>query len=105
MTAALRGQVFSCDLGYGLKPWLVVSNNQRNRNLESILAARITTTDKNAGIPTVVGLNQDDPLVGYVLCDDLVQLYGDELTRSLGALSVGTMRLVSEGLKVALALT
>lgn len=104
MTAALRGQVFSCDLGYGLKPWLVVSNNQRNRNLESVLAARITTTDKNAHIATVVGLNQDDPLVGYVLCDDLVQLYGDELTRSLGALSVGTMRLVGVGLKVALAL-
>lgn len=104
MTAALRGQVFSVDLGHGLKPWLVVSNNARNRNLETVLAARITTTDRNAHIPTVVGLGHTDPLVGYVLCDDLVQLYGDELTRPLGALSVNTMRAVSEGLRVALAL-
>jgi mRNA interferase MazF len=97
--------VFSVDLGHGLKPWVVVSNNVRNRNLDAVLAARITTTDKNAHIPTVVGLGHDDPLVGYVLCDDLVQLYGDELTRPLGVLSVGTMRAVSDGLKVALALT
>ncbi len=97
--------MFSIDLGHGLKPWLVVSNNVRNRNLDTMLAARITTTDKNARIPTVVALGHDDPLVGYVLCDDLVQLYGDELTRPLGALAVRTMRAVSDGLKVALALT
>ena len=31
MITPLRGQLFRVDLGYGAKPWLVVSNNQRNR--------------------------------------------------------------------------
>jgi mRNA interferase MazF len=43
VTAPLRGQIFHVDLGHGRKPWLVVSNNARNRNLDSVLAARITT--------------------------------------------------------------
>ena len=39
-----RGQVYRCDLGYGLKPWLVVSNNIRNRLLDDVIAIRLTTT-------------------------------------------------------------
>lgn len=99
---ALRGQVFRVDLGYGPKPWLVVSNNSRNRNLDTVIAARITTTGRNAGLPTVVPLGSGDPLVGFVLCDDLVPLYRDELTRLLGALGPATMRGVSVGLRIAL---
>lgn len=105
MTAPLRGQVFRVDLGHGPKPWLVVSNNARNRNLESVLAARVTTTRKHAPIPTVVPLAAAEPLRGFVLCDDLVQLYRDELRTPLGAVSPGTMRAVSDGLRIALALT
>ena len=104
MTAPLRGQVYSIDLGHGRKPWLVVSNNARNRNLESVLAARITTTRKHRELPTVIPLTADDPLVGFVLCDDIVQLYRDELTRMLGALSPPTVKAVSDGLRIALAL-
>jgi mRNA interferase MazF len=99
---ALRGQVFRVDLGHGHKPWLVVSNNARNRNLETVIAARITTTDKHAHIPTVVPLGATDPLVGYVLVDDLVQLYRDELDTPLGALSPATMQQVSAALRIAL---
>ncbi len=102
MSDPLRGQVFRVDLGHGAKPWLVVSNNQRNRNLETVIAARITTTGKNAHLPTVVPLARHDPLVGFVLCDDLVQLYRDELTDLLGALAPVTMQAVSRGLRVAL---
>jgi len=102
MTAALRGQIYRVDLGYGPKPWVVVSNNIRNRNLDTIIAARITTTNKNAHLPTVVPLSSNDPLVGYVLCDDLTQLYGDELDTQLGALSPATVRSVSSGLRIAL---
>jgi len=102
VTAPLRGQVFTVDLGHGRKPWLVVSNNARNRNLESVLAARITTTGKHAAIPTAIALGAADPLVGYVLCDDLVQLYRDELTRPAGALSPATIAAVSGGLRIAL---
>jgi mRNA interferase MazF len=98
----LRGQVFRVELGHGAKPWLVVSNNARNRNLETVLAARITTTSKHAAGPTVVALSSADPLVGYVVVDDLVQLYRDELTVALGALSATTMRAVSDALRIAL---
>ncbi|MCZ4618784.1 type II toxin-antitoxin system PemK/MazF family toxin, partial [Rhodococcus qingshengii] len=43
MTAALRGQIYWADIGKGEKPWVVVSNNVRNRNLNTVLAARVTT--------------------------------------------------------------
>jgi mRNA interferase MazF len=105
VTAPLRGQIFRVDLGYGRKPWLVVSNNARNRNLDSVLAARITTTRKHAPLPTVVPLTAADPLAGFVLCDDIVQLYRDELATQTGALSPPTIAAVSEGLRIALGLS
>jgi mRNA interferase MazF len=105
MTAPLRGQVYRVDLGHGPKPWLVVSNNARNRNLDSVLAVRITTTGKHAVVPTVVALTSSDPLVGYVLCDDLVQLYRVELVKRVGAVSPTTFRAVSDGLRIALCLS
>lgn len=90
------------DLGHGSKPWVVLSNNSRNRNLDTVLAARITTTSKNAHVPTVVRLTAADPLVGFVLVDDIVQLYHDELTESLGGLSPSTMQKISSALRIAL---
>ena len=104
MTAPLRGQVYRVELGDGPKPWLVVSNNARNRNLDSVLAARITT-GKHAVVPTVVALTSADPLVGYVLCDDLVQLYRDEFVKRVGAVSPSTVRAVADGLRIALGLS
>jgi mRNA interferase MazF len=101
---ALRGQVFRVDLGYGAKPWLIVSNSARNRNLDSVLAVRISTTGKHAHHPTVIPLTHADPLAGFVLCDDLAQLYDDELTAPLGTLAPTTMAAVSDGLRVALSL-
>ena len=99
---ALRGQVFRVDLGHGPKPWLIVSNNARNRNLETVLAVRVTTTDKHASVPTVVPLSPADPLTGYVVVDDLIQLHPNELTVPLGAVSVQTMRAVSAAIRIAL---
>ena len=49
-----RGQVYRCDLGYGLKPWLVVSNNSRNRLLDDVIAIRLTITVRD--LPTRVKL-------------------------------------------------
>jgi mRNA interferase MazF len=100
----LRGQVFRVDLGYGAKPWLIVTNNSRNRHLDSVLAVRITTTGRHAHHPTVIALTHTDPLTGFVLCDDLVPLYRDELTAPLGTLAPATMAAVSDGLRVALSL-
>jgi mRNA interferase MazF len=101
-SAPLPGQVFRVDLGHGAKPWVVVSNNARNRNLETSIAARITTTGRHARVPTVVALGPADPLVGFVLVDDLVQFYRDELTLPLGALMPATMTEVSRALRIAL---
>lgn len=98
----LRGEVFRVDLGHGAKPWLVVSNNSRNRNLNTVVAVRITTTSKHAKVPTVVALSSADPLVGYAVVDDLIQLYRDELTVPLGALSAATMRAISAAIRIAL---
>lgn len=102
MNQAVRGQAYRVDLGHGAKPWVVLSNNARNKNLDTVLAARITTTMKNAHVPTVVPLTAADPLVGFVLVDDIMQLYHDELTKSLGALSPQTMQAISVALRIAL---
>ncbi len=102
MRPPLRGEVFRLDLGHGPKPWVVVSNNVCNRNLDSVIVARITPTGRNAQLETIVALATPDPFVGFVPCDDLVPLYRDELDRPLGALGPDTMRRASAGLRVAL---
>ncbi len=97
-----RGQVYRCDLGYGLKPWLVVSNNSRNRLLSDVIAIRLTTTARD--LPTWVKLSPADPLAGHANADCIEQLAKDELGEYLGALTIASMRGVSQALKVALAL-
>ncbi|WP_282202480.1 type II toxin-antitoxin system PemK/MazF family toxin [Kitasatospora fiedleri] len=100
----VRGVVYRADAGYGLKPFLVVSNNARNQKLDSCLAVRLTTTPKPE-LPSIVKLGSaDGALVGSVLCDDIVALYRDELREALGALSNTTMMKVAAGLRAALAL-
>jgi mRNA interferase MazF len=98
-----RGQVYRCDLGYGLKPWLVVSNNSRNRLLGDVVAIRLTTTVRE--LPTWVKLSPGDPLAGYANADCIEQLGKDELGEYLGALTPASMRSVSQALMIALALS
>jgi mRNA interferase MazF len=104
VTAPLRGQVYWADVGHGEKPWVVISNNQRNRNLDTVMAVRVTTTSKHSGLPTVVSMSSADPLVGFILADDIEQLGQDELVRTGGALSPRTLTALNEALKIALAL-
>lgn len=101
MNRGMRSHVYRVDLGHGRKPWVVLSNNSRNRNFDTVLAARITTTTKNAHLPTVVPLTAADPLNGYVLVDDIVQLYHDDLAEPLGSLSPPTMQEISAALRTA----
>jgi mRNA interferase MazF len=102
--AFVRGNVYCADLtGAGEKPWLVVSNNARDRALGSALVARLTTTAKPP-LASVVELNQADPLVGRVLCDDITTIYDDDPHRHAGALSPGTRSAVASALRVALGL-
>jgi mRNA interferase MazF len=61
MTPA-RGQVYRCDVGFGLKPWLIVSNNARNRHTADVLAIGLTSTVRQ--LPTWVPLSSGDPLTG-----------------------------------------
>jgi hypothetical protein len=44
-----------------------------------------------------------DPFTGRAVCDDIVEVYQDEVRRDLGALTPKTMAEVSRGLKAALA--
>jgi mRNA interferase MazF len=97
-----RGQAYRCDLGYGLKPWLVVSNNSRNRLLSDVIAIRLTTTARD--LPTWAKLSPADPLTGYANADCIEQLGKDELGEYLGALSPESMRNVNQALMIALAL-
>jgi mRNA interferase MazF len=100
----VRGVVYRADAGFGLKPFLVVSNNARNQKLDDCLAVRITTSDKPE-LASIIKLGPaDGPLVGSVLCDDVLPLFRDELRENLGALSPGTMMKVAAGLRAALAL-
>lgn len=98
----VRGRIYRADLGFGLKPWLVVSNNARNNAIDDCLVARITTTRRD--LPSWAPLSAADPLAGYVNCDDLGPLYRDQIIADLGALSMPTMMQVGRALRHALAL-
>jgi mRNA interferase MazF len=100
----MRGHVYRVAIGaIGLKPYVVVSNNRRNRVLDSVLAVRVTTTDKS-NIPTAVPLGSEDPVVGYVLADDIVEIFDDELASGhyLGCLSPHTILSLNTALMQAL---
>lgn len=94
--------MYRSDLGYGPKPWLVVSNNSRNRLVSDVVAIRLTTTARE--LPTWVKLSAADPLTGYVNADCIEQLGKQELGEYLGALSPGTMHKINRALATALAL-
>lgn len=87
------------------KYFLVVSNNARNRALESVLVVRFTTSAKPR-LPSIVEIPADETLPGgRVVCDDIYDLYDDEVTEDLGALSPSTMHAVGLGLRAALGLS
>jgi len=43
MSRVLRSQAYQVDLGHGAKPWMILRNNSRNRNLDSDGAAQRET--------------------------------------------------------------
>lgn len=106
MTELLRGRIYRARLD-GAKAdkfYLVVSNNGRNRSLESALVVRFTTSPKLAR-QSIVEIPASETLGGgRVVCDDIEVLYADEVKADAGALSSGTMQAVDRGLKAALGL-
>ncbi len=94
-----RGQVVRADLGLGEpKLFVVVSNNRRNQQLPQVLAARLTTTRK-PDIPSVVQLGHPEAFNGYVVCDDIVEVYQDEVVSVAGALSPRAVHAVNQVLR------
>ncbi len=102
-TNLVRGRVYAARLSHldEDKYFLVVSNNRRNQQLSSVLAVRLTTTPKPA-LPSIVRIGAGEAFAGSVVCDDILELWPDEVKRDLGALTSSAMAAVSEGLKAAL---
>ena len=106
MTRLVRGRIYRArPSGFAEdKFFVVISNNMRNRNLDSVLVARFTTTPKPS-LPSIVDIPDGEPLSGgRVICDDIYDLYEDEVKQDIGALSPLTMSAINRGLKAALAL-
>lgn len=99
----VRGRVYAARLsGFEQdKYFLVVSNNRRNRALPQVLAVRLTTTVKPV-LPSIVVLPATEVFTGSVVCDDIVEIWQDEVKRDLGALSPAAMAAVGRGLAAAL---
>lgn len=104
MITPVRGQVYRADVGHGAKPWLVVSNNLRNRVLPTVIAVRVTTSDNHPDLPTRVPLTSADPLVGYIVADDFQQIHRTDLGPLLGTLAPRTILQVNTAVKLALAI-
>jgi mRNA interferase MazF len=102
---AARGRIYAAfhEATQSEKYFVIVSNNRRNLALPTSLAVRLTTATKPS-LTSIVELSHSDPLVGRALCDDITELYHDELLRDLGAVSPRTMESINEGLRAALGL-
>lgn len=106
MTHLVRGRVYRArPQGFGDdKFFVVVSNNSRNRNLESALVVRFTTSRKPP-LQSIVEIPAHEVLPGgRVVCDDIYELFDDEVKSDMGALTSATMHAIGDGLKAALSL-
>jgi mRNA interferase MazF len=103
--AATRGRVYLADLGHGPHYFLCVSRNDRNRHFGSFLAVRLTSRDKPV-LPSIVALGSDDGefAAGGALCDDLVEVFDDEVIKDAGSVSGRSMHRVNDGLRFALSI-
>ena len=101
----LRGRVYrALPLGFDVDHYfVVVSNNARNRALSSVLAVRLTSSDKPP-LPSIVEIPPHESLSGRVVCDDVYELWDDEIREDVCALSATTMAAVDDGLRAALSL-
>lgn len=107
-TALLRGRVYGAVFEHlkdlGEKYYLVVSNNRRNAAFPQVLAVRMTTTQPKSPRPSVVEVDRTGMFTGYAVCDDIVEVYPDEVTRERAVLSPREMERVDAGLRAALGL-
>lgn len=96
-----RGQVIQADIGLDEpKLLVVVSNNRRNQHLGSVLCARLTTTAK-PDLPSIVPLERPEVFVGCIVCDDIIEVYENEVIGLRGGLSLATLPALNDGLRAA----
>jgi mRNA interferase MazF len=100
-----RGQVVQVKLPHLDEPklFVVVSNNRRNRLLPSALGVGLTTTPKPT-IPSIVELVHPEAFNGRVVCDDITEIFEDEVMAIRGGLTAAGVEAVNAGLRAALAL-
>jgi mRNA interferase MazF len=98
----IYGAIFAHIKDEGEKYYLVVSNNRRNAAFPQVLAVRMTTTQPRSPRPAVVEVDRTDVFTGYAVCDNIVELYPDEVTRERGALTPNEMARIEAGLRAAL---
>ena len=105
MSDMLRGRVYrALPVGFEVDHFfVVVSNNARNRALPSVLAVRLTTSTKPQ-LPSIVEIPPHENLRGRAVCDDIYELWGDEIRDDVCAFSTATMAAVDDGLRAALSL-
>ncbi|MCB0900389.1 MAG: type II toxin-antitoxin system PemK/MazF family toxin, partial [Actinobacteria bacterium] len=71
--------------------------------LSSVLAVRLTTANKPV-LPSIVEVPSGEVLSGRAACDDIYELWDDEVRQDLGAFSPATMAAIDDGLRAALSL-
>ena len=100
-----RGEVWMIDTPFGEKPHLIVSNQQRNRALDTVVCVRITTSPNPPSIPSVIPIeDQGGSVVGRILCDELFTIGKAQLSRRLSTgMLPRQMDRVCVGLRSALA--
>lgn len=105
MSRMLRGRVYrALPVGFDVDHYfVVVSNNARNRALPSILAVRLTSASKPA-LPSIVEIAAGEVLTGRAVCDDIYELWDDEVRQDLGAFTPAMMAAIDDGLRAALSL-
>lgn len=105
-TDLVRGRVYGGKMEHvddgREKCYLVISNNRRNKAFPQVLAVRLTTTPVKSPRPALVELDHREVFSGSASCDDIVELYPDEVTRDLGALTPNAMARIEDGLRAAL---
>jgi len=103
MTIVNRGEVWWVDTPYGEKPYLVVSNPHRNRNLDTVVGVRITTSPKPPDLDSIVPIETRGHVVGQVLCDEITLISKlDLIRRASNAFTPREMERICAGLNSAL---
>lgn len=99
----LRGQVLQVAIADVPEPKLcvVVSNNRRNNALQTALVVRLTSSTK-PDIPSIVPIPNNEVFYGVAVCDDIFEVFEDEVLAVRGGLTPATLAAIGDGLRAAL---